>query len=146
MSVWTHVNASLRIICLRIVEDCLTKDDIEVFLENNVPHGSEGGLTYQVYANPKLNHLSAFTVNIFGGLRDFYRKDCVYITEFLDNFIEFLKDNESSLEQGVVEIDPEDDDDIFVLLYYYDTGFKVVHPDKALRGAYELLQEGEKDE
>jgi hypothetical protein len=103
MSQWTHVNGSIRIDSLRIVGAPMpglpmTVSDIEERLgrvvrfddsewETTVPCGSEGSLEYTVTENPDKHHLAAFTVNIWGDLRDYGSGDVHEIEEWLNKVV-----------------------------------------------------------
>ena len=90
MSNWTHVAAIIRIDDLRIFDTklnfeeligkSLSFDDIWEGTENYsqfkkdpkgyLPLGSEGSLKMSVWTNPDKSHCAAYTVSIFGDLRD----------------------------------------------------------------------------
>lgn len=82
MSYWTHINGSIRIDHIRFEEeDTLDFDEIfgkewdfgewdKAEEEYYLPSGSEGSLKKSVWVNPKLNSVPAYTVTIFGDLRD----------------------------------------------------------------------------
>ena len=94
MSCWTHVAGVMRIDSLRLDElegsdnsvdfdkligkECLFDDDDSVWKEqeehpeNFLPMGSEGSLRKSVWINPDPSHVAAYTVSIFGDLRDHY--------------------------------------------------------------------------
>lgn len=83
MSVWTHINGCIRFDWLRSIglpeldfEGIIGKtasfeDDQKKHDECNVPCGSEGSLQYHVWVNPSDSAASAYTVSIFGDLRDY---------------------------------------------------------------------------
>lgn len=87
MSNWTHVAAVIRIDDLRFMhepydfdkligkevyyDDAISIwDDAEKYPKNYLPMGSEGSLHKSVWINPSEDSLSAYTVSIFGDLRD----------------------------------------------------------------------------
>ena len=87
MSNWTHVAGIIRIDSMRIFDEnidfdkkigkeCLWDDDIEVWDEMEkhpkrfMPMGSEGSLRKVVWDNPNKDSVAAYTVSIFGDLRD----------------------------------------------------------------------------
>lgn len=90
MSCWTHVAGIMRIDAIRIEEDnnfdfdqfigkeCLFNDPSEVWdecrehPEKFLPMGSEGSLRKSVWINPNPSHMAAYTVSIFGDLRNHY--------------------------------------------------------------------------
>jgi hypothetical protein len=86
MSIWTHVTGIARVDSFRILEDELDFSQIfEKELEfedsnfddaiNNpdkyLPFGSEGSLKMTVWDNPDKFQMAAYTVSIFGDLRDY---------------------------------------------------------------------------
>ena len=87
MSNWTHVAAIIRVDSIRFdneVKDftkifgkeCLFEsseeewDDAYSHPDNYLPMGSEGSLEMSVWVNPDCGCLAAYTVSIFGDLRD----------------------------------------------------------------------------
>lgn len=89
MSNWTHVAGVIRVDDFRIVgewtsenfddmfgKECLYGDPTPVWddaIENPdkyLPMGSEGSLQKHVWINPNTSHVAAYTVSIFGDLRD----------------------------------------------------------------------------
>ena len=87
MSNWTHVAAIFRIDDVRLDntvpdwdkifgEECLFEDSFDVWNdaeenpENYLPMGSEGSLQKSVWINPCRCDLAAYTVSVFGDLRD----------------------------------------------------------------------------
>lgn len=90
MSCWTHVAAIVRVDGFRIFDDdigpdwdaifgkeCLFLasrdkwDDAMKHPDKYLPMGSEGSLRKTVWTNPDLSHADAYTVSIFGDLRDY---------------------------------------------------------------------------
>ena len=88
MSLWTHVAAVFRVDCFRgLVPDpdfdklfgkeCLGEDGIEIWddatknPENYLPRGSEGSLERSIWVCPDPSYAAAYTVSIFGDLRDY---------------------------------------------------------------------------
>lgn len=65
------------------------RDDFE-HPENYLPLGSEGSLTMSVWVDPDITSLTAYTVSIFGSLRD---QD----EEYAEYIINWFKDKVSSL-------------------------------------------------
>lgn len=112
MSVWTHVAGVIRVDCLR----CLGKKPdfnkifvSEVWNENtfgtcNMPMGSEGSLDFRVIENPNSASLAAYTVVIFGDLRDFGAEDIHKIEDWWDNVLEQC----GMIRQAILQIQPED--------------------------------------
>ena len=62
MSQWTHIMACFRIDTI-YMERCPNFDI-------NSPHGSKGGLHFQIWRNPRDSDIARFTVTVFGDLRD----------------------------------------------------------------------------
>ena len=91
MSIWTHVAGVVRIDSIRISDDIpnfdkyfgkeWTFDDMwddepiyrefETNPDAFMPSGSEGSLQKSVWVNPDRNSMSAYTITIFGDLRDY---------------------------------------------------------------------------
>lgn len=90
MSSWTHVAAIVRVDGFRIFDDdigpdwdaifgkeCLFLasrdkwDDAMEHPDKYLPMGSEGSLRKTVWVNPDLSHADAYTISIFGDLRDY---------------------------------------------------------------------------
>ena len=101
MSNWTHVLASIRIDDLRwndsvpdfdklIGKECLWEDSPT---ENTLPLGSEGSLQKSVWINPRESDCAAYTVTIFGDLRD---------TDSAETYIEWFKGKCAEIEQNYV--------------------------------------------
>jgi len=86
MSNWSHVAGIIRVDDMGgitkpdfdaiIGKECLWGSPSEVWSDAEkhpdkyLPMGSEGSLHKTVWVNPKSNHLDAYTVSIFGDLRD----------------------------------------------------------------------------
>lgn len=77
-------------------------DDAFDHPENYLPMGSEGSLTMSVWENPDISSLAAYTVSIFGSLRD---QD----EEYAEYIINWFKDKVSSLATRNAVIDVEVD-------------------------------------
>lgn len=93
MSIWTHVAGVIRIDDFRLddrtnaqIKRELTNligkelsfydserkwNDQERHPEKYLPCGSEGSLELSIWINPKKNSLAAYTVTVFGDLRDY---------------------------------------------------------------------------
>lgn len=88
MSIWTHVNGSIRIDDMRFgsksrVEkikevlgpilnwDAIWDQDGAEELTTSLPTGSEGSLEYSIYENPHESSLAAYVVSIWGDLRSY---------------------------------------------------------------------------
>ena len=87
MSNWTHAVGIIRLDAIRlddeipdfdeiIGKECLFESPIEVWNdcekhpEKYLPMGSEGSLQKSVWVNPNTSCMAAYTVSIFGDLRD----------------------------------------------------------------------------
>ena len=83
MSTWSHVCGCIRIDSFRFPEDeekeiQKIKDTLGKTVDYNsedwdtdLPLGSEGSLNYEVIVNPERSCLAAYTVPIWGDLRDY---------------------------------------------------------------------------
>lgn len=85
MSQWTHVAGVVRIDDLPFLKatdwdgyfgkQCLWNDDCWEDARNHpedyLPMGSEGSLRSQLWVNPDTHQLAAYTIMIFGDLRDY---------------------------------------------------------------------------
>lgn len=88
MSDWTHVAAIFRVDGIRAIapdpdfdevfgKECLFESPVEVWDDANehpeayLPLGSEGTLEKSVWVNPDRSCMAAYTVSVFGDLRDF---------------------------------------------------------------------------
>lgn len=126
MSCWLHVAGVMRIDDIRlgydakdpdfdevIGKECHYDDDEEVWddfqkhPENYLPMGSEGSLRKSVWINPDKSHCAAYTVTIFGDLRDRYKSDA-------DMIISWFKDKCDKLSIR----------DAFIIVRYSSTGIK----------------------
>ena len=118
MSNWTHVAAIFRIDDLRFAgeEMDFTKlfgkelnfegdrwvwDEAEMYPESFLPCGSEGSLKMSVWTNPNDHSLAAYTVSIFGDLRDHNSVD--EIINWFDEKCKAIK----MLRQAVITVDNE---------------------------------------
>ena len=95
MSTWTHCAGIIRVNAIRlnkndildfdsiVGKECLFDDDISVWEdmdehpENYMPCGSEGSLHKSIWVNPDTDCLAAFTVSVFGDLRDYSDVDAI---------------------------------------------------------------------
>ena len=114
MSQWTHVAAVIRFDALRLpgMPDMSPQlgtparwDDGGSFDKCDMPCGSEGSLDYAVWENPHTNSISAYTVMIWGDLRDY--QDVDEIAAYLDRIT-----SGKMIRSGVAEIDVEFHDKI----------------------------------
>lgn len=106
MSIWTHVAGVIRIDSMKCfyddIEDekaefrildeivgkqCLFESSSDVWAdagkypEKYLPCGAEGTLQKSIWINPKKSHVAAYTISVFGDLRDFDN-----VTEIVDWF------------------------------------------------------------
>lgn len=105
MSNWTHVAAVIRVDALRtggykpnwdklIGKECLWSsssevwDDMEANPKQYLPMGSEGSLKKSIWENPDKACLAAYTVTIFGDLRD--HDSCDAIIDWFKNICKNL--------------------------------------------------------
>ena len=81
MSQWTHVCGCIRVDALRVLEND-EKANIEKILghivnygdsdtETTIPRGRGASLKYQIIENPDISCTAAFTIPIWGDLRDY---------------------------------------------------------------------------
>jgi len=97
MSNWIHVNAAIRIDDLRLddsvpdfdkligKEYSYLDDDWDGMIHNPnlyLPMGSEGSLQKSVWINPDKSYAAAYTVTIFGDLRDCGKEDAEKVIEW----------------------------------------------------------------
>ena len=117
MSVWTHVAGVIRVDSMRGVLP--TPDFDKIFIKSlwgdtnencNMPMGSEGSLDFRIIENPEKDSLAAYTVVIFGDLRDFGVDD---IPEIKDWWARVLKKCRM-IRQAVLQIQPADGDEIIL--------------------------------
>lgn len=126
MGQWTHINGSIRIDSLRLIGDnepdfknlfktCTYDDNYEGDLSLcNVPCGSEGSIHISIWDNPRKNYVSAYTVNIFGSLKDFGEKDIPSVKKW---FKRILFDEGLDIRQAVLECHIEEHGTyVFVLI------------------------------
>lgn len=96
MSVWTHVNGVIRFDGIAALGDSKPdcgnmahfEDSEEVWDKCDIPCGSEGSLTINIWENPDETCLARWTVTIFGDLRDYDNDD-----EIIEYFNRITKDN-----------------------------------------------------
>lgn len=116
MSVWTHVAGVIRVDSIRGLTPAPKFDKIFVKSlwgdENisNMPSGSEGSLDYRVIKNPDKSSMAAYTVVIFGDLRD-YGADG---TEDIKDWWEHVLSEFEMIRQAVLQICPEDGESVIL--------------------------------
>ena len=99
MSQWTHVCGCIRYDALRmegmpystldqikklVGNTCSFEDSPEKWDRCNVPCGSEGSVQFIFWSNPSLNSTSAYTVAVFGDLRNFGEEDVPKIKKWFN--------------------------------------------------------------
>ena len=119
MSQWTHVCGCIRYDTIRMQGlPYSTLNDIKRLIGNpvsyedtedkwdacNVPCGSEGSIQFSYWSNPSVSSLAAFTVAIFGDLRDFGNEDVPKIREW---FGKVTKREGLIVRSAVLKIDVE---------------------------------------
>lgn len=113
MSIWTHVAGVIRVDCLRCIFE--HPDFNKIFVKSlwdeynpdcNMPSGSEGSLDFRVIENPNKDSLAAYTVVIFGDLRDFGAEDIPTIEKWWNRVLEQC----GMIRQAILQIQPEDSD------------------------------------
>lgn len=94
MSNWTHVAGIIRIDDLRFGSKIMdfekhfgktlnfsdsfdVWEDADKHPEKFLPMGSEGSLKMSIWINPNPSHMAAYTVSIFGDLRDHHDPDAI---------------------------------------------------------------------
>ena len=125
MSVWTHVAAVFRLDSFRFEEPdfyilfgkaCLYDDndavwdDYDSHPENYMPAGSEGSLEKKICVNPDDSCMAAYTISVFGDLRDF--DDVVKIKRWFEvccNRINLCRDL-CGIRQAVITVECENGD------------------------------------
>ena len=118
MSVWTHVAGCIRVDSFRFMPQ---PDFKKIFVkelwdekdegECNMPNGSEGSLDYRIIRNPNPDAMSAYTIAIFGALRDFGKED----KEELVNWWNKVLNECSMIRQAVLQVIFEDSEEPLIL-------------------------------
>lgn len=130
MSTWTHVAGVIRIDALYSTEEFVFKkslgkfvtwespeevwDEFEKYPERFTPTGSEGGIQYSIWKNPKKNYLAKYTVSIFGDLRDYSN-----IKEIEDWFNSILYEKDLLIRDAIIHITCGDGEES-IIKYDYD--------------------------
>ena len=119
MSNWTHVAGIIRINSIRCLENDLNFDDIfgkECMFESSeetwnelckyperfLPSGSEGTLQKSVWINRNKSCCAAYTVSIFGDLRDHDNPE-----EIIDWFERLINENDLWVRNAVITVENE---------------------------------------
>lgn len=126
MSQWTHICGCIRYDALRMTGiPFATIEEIKKLIGNtvkfgdekekwdacNVPCGSEGSIQFIFWSNPELSSLTAFTVAIFGDLRDFGLEG---ISEIKDWFNRVIKAEGLMVRSAILKIDVEGSESIIL--------------------------------
>ena len=127
MSIWTHVNASIRIDALRFekskkinFEDLLVVSTYEnPNPDTTLPCGSEGSLEWSLWKNPSESSLFSYNLNIFGDLRDYSSENK---SELIDWWKKLLKN--FYVRQAVLQVEFEDEERCYI---YNENGKKVAN-------------------
>jgi len=114
MSQWTHINGSIRVDCVRglqpipnfkeLFKTCDWADDEDIWDACNVPKGSEGSVKVNIWENPEENHVAAYTVQVFGDLRDFGTPDYPEVKKW---FEDICLNKGLEIRNAVLEVDIE---------------------------------------
>lgn len=116
MSTWTHVAGVVRIDSIQGIspepdwddifgKECLWEADPETWKdadehpEKYMPCGSEGTLQKVVWTNPENSSMAAYTVGVFGDLRDWYNIDAI-----IDWFRRTVKDEDLWVRSAVITV------------------------------------------
>ena len=117
MSIWTHVAGVIRVDAIRGLLP--TPDFDKIFIKSlwgdtnmdcNMPMGSEGSLDYRVIENPDKDSIAAYTVVIFGDLRDVGADDIPDIKEWWEHTLTQF----DMVRQAVLQIQPENGDTVIL--------------------------------
>ena len=118
MSTWTHVSGCIRVDSFSFMPQ---PDFKKIFVKNlwnekdegecNMPNGSEGSLDYRIIRNPNPDAMSAYTIAIFGDLRDFGKED----KEELVNWWNRVLNECSMIRQAVLQVIFEDSEEPLIL-------------------------------
>lgn len=110
MSMWTHVAGVIRVDAIRGLLP--TPDFKKIFIKSlwnqrnkncNMPMGSEGSLDFRIIENPYKASIAAYTVVIFGDLRDFGEENVHEIEEWWNRVLKEC----GMIRQAVLQIQPE---------------------------------------
>ncbi len=133
MSQWTHVNGNIRFDALRLTpnEDrkrlellmgktCSCEDAESKWDECTVPCGSEGSLCYKIYENPNESAMYAFSVSIWGDLRDY--KDLEAIKKWFKNLLTAWM----GIRSAVLEVEVERQKTVILIPLWNEDEYKVI--------------------
>lgn len=116
MSVWTHVAGVIRVDSIRVFMPDPKFD--KIFVKSlwgdtnisNMPTGSEGSLDYRIIENPDEDSMSAYTVVIFGDLRDYGANRIEDIKDWWEHVLSEFE----IVRQAVLQICPEDGEPVIL--------------------------------
>ena len=118
MSTWTHVAGCIRVDSFPFLPQ---PDFKKIFIkelwdekddgECNMPSGSEGSLDYRIIRNPNPDAMSAYTVLIFGDLRDFGKEDKDEITQWWNRVLKQC----GMIRQAILQVIFEDSEEPLIL-------------------------------
>lgn len=141
MSIWTHVNGSIRVDHIRnifpeidfksIFKTASWKD--EDWDDCNMPCGSEGSLNVNIWTSPDPTNMAAYTVNIFGDLRGYDDS-----AEIIDWFHGLITETFHDVRDAVLTIKVEDAEFITLTLYEGEMHISIKGND-SLSAKYALL-------
>ena len=129
MSQWTHVNGNIRIDYIRLSEeDSLIGKIKEIFGKEilwgdgekawdegtKLPCGSEGSLEYKIYESPDPCHIAAYSVNVFGDLRNYGNNDINLIEQWFANIVKVF-----NIRDAVITINDGWSDKLIILCVVY---------------------------
>ena len=124
MSTWTHVNSAIRFDSLRMIQkkpdlgiSVSFEDSGDAWDRCNIPCGSEGSLTIDMWESPDESSMAAYNASIFGDLRDYDDDD-----EIISYFNRITEGQ--MVRAGFFSIDIRESHRYFV--YEDDNGFKEV--------------------
>lgn len=134
MSVWTHINGSIRIDSIHFLDN-LNKADIAKILgkivtwedlmedtseiATELPMGSEGSLQYTIWENPDSSDITRFTVNIWGDLRDYRDLDAI------KKWFEKVLNSGFMIRSAVLEVEVEYLEHVILVAHEADSKFKL---------------------
>lgn len=117
MSVWTHVAGVIRVDSIRGLMPAPKFDKIfikrlwgDTNMDCNMPMGTEGSLDFRIIENPDKDCMAAYTVVIFGDLRDYGADNIPDIKDWWERVLaEF-----DIVRQAVLQIRPEDGEPVIL--------------------------------
>ena len=120
MSIWTHANLSFRLDTFRGIGKGIDVSDIEKYIEEHAPEGSEGPMQCIVWENPNESCVFSYVANIFGDLRDFEDDEVSEIEQFMGDFVKFLDKNAIMIRDAVGFINAGDATHTYTYTYDHE--------------------------